>query len=95
MTLDPDAVEAVLTFKALRADTQLMSILGNAKYHVTFTFVEQFQLTSRSLSSQLSMLILSRFCMVLTSEVSSASLPPFEEQFHHLFYSMFENHEKL
>ena len=31
--LDPEAVEAVLTWKAPRTDTQLMRFLGFANYH--------------------------------------------------------------
>ena len=33
---DPEAVEAVLTCKALRTDTQLMSFLGFANYYREF-----------------------------------------------------------
>ena len=34
---DPEAVEAVLTWKAPKTDTQLMSFLGFAKYYREFT----------------------------------------------------------
>ena len=33
---DPDAEEAVLTWKTLRTDTQLMSFLGFANYYLEF-----------------------------------------------------------
>ena len=33
---DPEAVEAVLTWKAPRTDTQLLSFLGFAKYYCEF-----------------------------------------------------------
>ena len=33
---DPEAVEAVLTWKAPRTDTQLMSFLGFANYYLEF-----------------------------------------------------------
>ena len=34
---DPEAIEAVLTWKAFRTDTQLMSFLGFANYYREFT----------------------------------------------------------